>query len=219
MKMTRRFFFGLVSALAYGLFIKCKAQTTTGVASSSQIVVNQVGYYPNSPKLAFLLNLSNSTNNQVQLLDARTKKTVFVSELAASAKDKASQDVIQTVDFTDFNQVGRYYLKYGNLQSYPFDIGTGIYQDALTKLLRSYYLQRCGIAINDQETGVSHPPCHLNDGMFAHSDQFYQAGETKSTQGGWHDAGDFGKYTVTVAVTVGRLLSLYEQYPNLFSDR
>ncbi|NER98595.1 MAG: glycosyl hydrolase family 5 [Symploca sp. SIO1B1] len=218
MKMTRRFFFGLVSAIAYGFFTKSNAQTTGG-ASSSQIVVNQVGYYPNSPKLAFLLNLTNSTSNQVQLLDARTKKMVFVSELEGSSTDEASQDVIQTIDFTNFNQVGRYYLKYGNLQSYPFDIGTGIYQDALTKLLRSYYLQRCGIAINDRVTGFSHPPCHLNDGMFAHSDQFHQAGETKSTQGGWHDAGDFGKYTVTVAVTAGRLLSLYEQYPNLFSDR
>ncbi|NET60818.1 MAG: glycosyl hydrolase family 5, partial [Symploca sp. SIO2E6] len=183
------------------------------------MVVNQVGYYPKSPKLAFLLNPSNRANNQVQLLDARTKKTVFVSELTKSLTDEATQDIVQTIDFTDFDQVGRYYLKQGNLQSYPFDIGTGIYQDALTKLLRSYYLQRCGVAIADSVTGVSHPPCHLNDGMFAHSDQFHQEGETKSTQGGWHDAGDFGKYVAPAAVTVGRLLSVYEQYPHLFSDR
>jgi len=218
MKITRRFFFGLASAIAYGFYAKSNANTT-GTALSSQIVINQVGYYPNSPKLALLLNLSHAVNNQVELVDARTQKTVFASELEESSQDKASKDVIQTIDFTNFTQVGRYYLKHGNLQSYPFDIGTGIYQDALTKLLRSYYLQRCGIAINDRVTGVSHPPCHMIDGVFTHSDQFHQAQEFRSTQGGWHDAGDFGKYVAPAAVAVARLLSLYEQYPNLFSDR
>ncbi|NEP13981.1 MAG: glycosyl hydrolase family 5 [Symploca sp. SIO2C1] len=218
MKITRRFFFGLASAIAYGFYAKSNAETS-GIALSSQIVINQVGYYPKSPKLGFLLNLSNSLNNQVELVDASSQKTVFVSEVEESCTDEASHDAIHTVDFTNFSQVGRYYLKHGNLQSYPFDIGTDIYQDALSKLLRSYYLQRCGIAINDRVTGVNHPPCHMIDGIFAHSDQFHQAGEFKSTQGGWHDAGDFGKYVAPAAVTVGRLLSLYEQYPNLFSDR
>ena len=218
MKITRRFFFGLVSAIAYGFYAKSNSETTVPT-SGAKIVINQVGYYPKSPKLAFLLNLSNPVNNQVELVDARTQKTVFATDLEASCTDEVSQDVIQTIDFSNFSQAGRYYLKYGSIQSYSFDIGTGIYQDALGKLLRSYYLQRCGIAINDPVTGVSHPPCHLNDGIFAHSDQFHQAGESKNTQGGWHDAGDFGKYVAPAAVTVGRLLSLYEQYPSLFSDR
>ncbi|NJR66930.1 MAG: glycosyl hydrolase family 5, partial [Leptolyngbyaceae cyanobacterium CRU_2_3] len=36
--------------------------------------------------------------------------------------------------------------------------------------------------------------------------------------GGWHDAGDYGKYVATTAVTIGRILSLYEQRPQLFWD-
>lgn len=38
------------------------------------------------------------------------------------------------------------------------------------------------------------------------------------TQGGWHDAGDFGKYVATATVTIGRLLNLYEHYPHAFRD-
>lgn len=218
MKISRRFFLGFVSAMTYGLYAKGNAQSLYR-SSSSSIVINQVGYYPGRTKSAFLINLNNPTTNQVKILDAKTRKTVFVTQLGQPLKDSASQDLIQTIDFTDFNQEGSYYLKLGNLESYVFPIGRKIYQDAFTKLLRSYYLQRCGIAINDPVTGLNHPPCHLSDGIIAHQDNFHQAGESLSATGGWHDAGDFGKYVGPTAVTVGRLLSLYEQYPSLFSDR
>jgi len=218
MKISRRFFLGFVSAMTYGLYAKSNAQSLFR-SSSSSIVINQVGYYPGRTKAAFLINPNNSTTNQVKLLDAKTRQTVFVAQLGQPLRDSASQDLIQTIDFTDFNQEGSYYLKLGNLESYSFQIGRNIYQDAFTKLLRSYYLQRCGVAINDPVTGLNHPPCHLSDGIIAHTDNFHQAGESFSATGGWHDAGDFGKYVGPTAVTVGRLLSLYEQYPNLFSDR
>ncbi|MGQ4647119.1 glycoside hydrolase family 9 protein [Lyngbya aestuarii] len=204
--------------MTYGLYAKGNAQSLLR-PSSSKIVINQVGYCPGRTKAAFLINLDNPTSNQVKILDAKTRKTVFVTQLGQPLKDSASQDLIQTVDFTDFNQEGSYYLKLGNLESSVFPIGRKIYQDAFTKLLRSYYLQRCGVAINDPVTGINHPPCHLSDGIIAHQDNFHQAGESLSATGGWHDAGDFGKYVGPTAVTVGRLLSLYEQYPSLFSDR
>ncbi|MEW6499243.1 MAG: glycoside hydrolase family 9 protein, partial [Cyanobacteriota bacterium] len=144
---------------------------------------------------------------------------VFDTELGVSQQDVASQDILQTIDFSNFKKEGRYYLKFGNTQSYPFQIGKNIYRDSFGKLLRSYYLQRCGVAVRDAASGVNHPPCHINDGLIAHDDSFNQAGQLKRAKGGWHDAGDYGKYVGPTAVTVGRLLSLYEQYPKLFSDR
>jgi endoglucanase len=187
--------------------------------ATSRITINQVGYYPMGPKSAILINLGNSGTSKVDLIDAKTKRTVFTANLGQPIRDPASQDLVQLVDFSKFNKEGNYYLKSGNIQSYPFRISKDIYQDAFTKLLRSYYLQRCGVAITDSATGINHPPCHVGDGLIDHADTFNQANEFKPATGGWHDAGDFGKYVSPSAVTIGRLLSLYEQYPNLFRDR
>ncbi len=207
-----------VFAIAYGFSAKSNAQTPSK-AAASKIVINQIGYYPNSTKTALLLNLGAPQPGKVQLVSNRTKRTVFETELSAPQQDAASQDIIQTIDFSKFNKEGSYYLKSGNIKSYPFHIGKNIYRESLSKLLRSYYLQRCGVAVRDSASGVNHPPCHISDGLVAHRDAFNQDGKPKRATGGWHDAGDYGKYVGPTAVTVGRLLSLYEQYPNLFSDR
>lgn len=218
MKIDRRFFLGWAISMVYGFWAKGQAQSVN-LDNLTKLLINQVGYSPTRPKLAFLLNSPHSATNPVQLINVRNNRPVFEVELSAPMQDAASQDNIQRVDFTAFNRPGRYYLKSGDIQSYPFDIGQDIYQDAFNTMLRSYYLQRCGVAIRDSINGIGHSPCHLNDGTFAHTDDMHRGGEMKRAQGGWHDAGDFGKYVGPTAVTVGRLLSLYEQYPSLFSDR
>lgn len=209
-----------VIAIAYGFYTRTNAAPAVPPSTASRIVINQAGYYPTGPKSAVLINLGNlPQSNKVALVNFRNKRTVFETNLGERYEDEASKDVIQTIDFTSFNKEGRYYLKYGNIQSYPFQIGKDIYQNAFTKMLRSYYLQRCGVAVRDRISGVNHPPCHINDGLIAHTDSFNSSGESKRAKGGWHDAGDYGKYVSSTAVTVGRLLSLYEQYPKLFRDR
>jgi endoglucanase len=218
MRIGRRFFLGLVGVSAYEFSTKSNAQSMFQLANS-RITINQAGYYPMRPKSAILINWGNSGTSKVDLVDAKTKRTVFTTNLGQPIRDLASQDLVQLVDFSKFNKEGNYYLKSGSIQSYPFQISKDIYQDAFTKLLRSYYLQRCGVAITDSATGINHPPCHVGDGLIDHADTFNQANEFKSATGGWHDAGDFGKYVSPSAVTIGRLLSLYEQYPNLFRDR
>lgn len=209
-----------VFAIAYSFSTKSRAQTPSQViTSNSRIVVNQIGYSSNNIKTALFINLNSPKMGKVQLINNRTKRTVFETRLGTAQPDAASQDTIQTIDFSKFNKEGTYYLKVGSIQSYPFQIGKNIYRDLFRKLLRSYYLQRCGVAVRDSASGVNHPPCHLSDGLIAHTDAFNQGGKQKRAIGGWHDAGDYGKYVGPTAVTVGRLLSLYEQYPKLFSDR
>lgn len=210
---------GWAISLIYGFFVKSNAQSVINPDSNTKLAVNQIGYYPNGFKFAFLINSTTAETNRVEIVNFRTKRTAFVTQIGEKRRDTASQDIVQIINFTEFNKEGKYYLKYGNIESYPFDIGKDIYQDAFTKMLRSYYFQRCGVAIRDTITGIGHSPCHLNDGIIAHSDNFHQAGEVKRATGGWHDAGDFGKYVGPTTVTIGRLLSLYEQYPNLFRDR
>jgi endoglucanase len=186
--------------------------------NTAKITVNQVGYLPNRPKIAFLVN-SSAQPTAVELVNSLNQKTVKVLQPSIARQDLESKDFIQTLDFSDINQTGRFFLRAGKLQSYPFSIAPNVYQNSLVTLLRSYYLQRCGVAINDPITGIRHAPCHLSDGVIAHRDQLHASGQAVPANRGWHDAGDYGKYIATTAISTGRLLSMYESNPEAFPDR
>lgn len=200
-------------AIAFGYYAKNLAD-----AKGVSIVINQVGYSLKNPKSALLLNSWNFFNNKVQVIEVASKINVFDAPVGDRKSDKFTNNSTQVIDFSSLNKEGSFYLKYGKVQSSLFTISKNIYQEALNKLLRSYYLQRCGVEVRDTVSGVSHPPCHIRDGLIAHTDVFNKADKLIRTQGGWHDAGDFGKYVSPTAVTIGRLLNVYEQYPKLFGD-
>ncbi|MCK5829769.1 MAG: glycoside hydrolase family 9 protein [Methylococcales bacterium] len=201
------------------LFISISFLFLIGVnqVNASEIVINQVGYLPNWPKVALWVN-SDTTKKQIELIDTATKKSVYTFRAARKHKDAQTGDYIQELDFSSYNKKGRYLLRAGNIKSLPFAIGNDVYKSSLRLLLRSYYLQRCGIAIFDAETGLNHASCHLHDGLVKHADGFHKENDVIHSIGGWHDAGDNGKYVATTAITVGRILALYEEHPALFTD-
>lgn len=186
-----------------------------GLAEADTIILNQVGYLPDWPKVAFLVN-SDGKTKQAELLDANDRHSVFKIKAGLNKKDPQTHDALQELNFTAFNKAGRYVIKAGNLESHPFAIGQDIYQEPLKLLFRSYYLQRCGIKIDDAATKLKHEACHLHDAVIARGDNAHKTGDLVPTTGGWHDAGDYGKYIATTAVTIGRLLALYEDYPQYF---
>jgi endoglucanase len=216
--MTRSHRLLIILIGAFFLIIASGNWTQLHAASSAKIVVNQVGYLPNSPKVALLVN-SDTTQQKIELVNSNTKQTVRAITPTQSVRDRDSNDRLQTIDFSQIEQTGNYFLRAGSIESYPFSIASNVYQEPIIKLLRSYYLQRCGIAIDDPVTGIRHAPCHLRDGSLAHQDPTDRSGKAIPSTGGWHDAGDYGKYVSTTAVTVGRLLSLYENNPKAFPDR
>jgi endoglucanase len=186
-----------------------------GVTEANTIVLNQVGYLPTWPKMAFLVNADGKVK-QAELLDAGDRHSVFKFKAGVNKKDPQTQDTLQELNFSEFNKVGRYIVKAGDVESHPFAIGQDIYQQPLQLLFRSYYLQRCGVKIDDTPTKLRHEACHLHDAVIAREDNAHKTGDHVPTTGGWHDAGDYGKYIATTAVTIGRLLALYEDYPDFF---
>ena len=190
-------------------------ETLTKIRSA--ILVNQVGYLPQWRKTAFILN-NQKSQAALELIDTDTRKTVATLKPQQTIKDAATGDLLSAVDFSSITQPGKYYFKRERLKSVPFEIGTDIYQQPLRSLLRSYHLQQCGVEIDDPETGLSHAPCHLGDGLVARQDAYHQADEVLDTTGGWHNGEGYSKYVPTTAVTIARLLNLYEQYPDRFAD-
>ena len=210
--------------VSFGLDSDLEALSKAGVPNKKPgIVVNQVGYLPQWQKVAFFR--SNTKVNQkfeqpknAQLVDRDTNQEVATLPLKSATIDRDSADTVSIIDFSQIEQPGTYYLRNGKYKSVPFTIGMDIYQDPLVELLRSYHLLRCGVALEDTVSGISHPPCHLSDGILARTDSLNNEGEKIDVVGGWHDGGAYSKYVATTTVTIGRLLSLYEQNPNVFPD-
>ena len=85
-------------------------------------------------------------------------------------------------------------------------------QEILYKSVRFYGAERCGE--NHNWTLVDNPvghSCHMRDGEAA-------AGGALDLTGGWHDAGDHVKVTLTIAYAAYMMLKAYETYPSAFGD-
>lgn len=189
--------------------------STAGAGPPAAIGVNQIGYVSNWPKSAVLIN-SAMPEQEVSLIEDKTE--IEVLKIKASKPINAQDGVnVQKLDFTEVTKNGSYYLKQNDLKSATFTINSFPFENVYQTALRSYYIQRCGVSLIDK-SGLSHEACHLQDANIATTSGATLLGEHLHATGGWHDAGDFGKYIAPASAAVNRLLSLYEDNPNLFTD-
>lgn len=183
--------------------------------ASPEIFTNQAGYFIRGSKVIVTKGLDGIA---IALRSADAGTVNLDIKLSPPIYDEQTGLNLRYADLTGFSEPGTYRLHAGEVVSDPFVISDAPYSSALRKLLRSYYLQRCGVALDDAESGLRHAACHLRDASVFRRDEVNDTGHEVFATGGWHDAGDFGKYIATTAVTVGRVLALYEDAPDLFSD-
>ncbi len=87
------------------------------------------------------------------------------------------------------------------------------FDSLLKQVVRMFYLQRCGTALQPEYAGdFSHPACHTAPSRIYGTEEFL------SVSGGWHDAGDYGRYSAPGAKAVSDLLLAYQAAPALFGD-
>jgi len=124
-------------------------------------------------------------------------------------------DVKQNVwiaDFSDVNEKGTFYLDVPGVgRSGGFEIGDAVYDFAFYTAMRGFYLWRCGTAVSGEHGGqtYAHAACHMSD---AYEDYIGKAGSRRDGTGGWHDAGDYGKYVVNAGVTMGCLFLAWDHF-------
>ncbi|MGA2141682.1 MAG: glycoside hydrolase family 9 protein [Brevinematales bacterium] len=178
------------------------------------IKLNQAGYTPGEKKVFIYSYLpgGKESGSSFHILD-REGKQVFRGDLEDAVPDKDSGDMVSRGDFSGLREPGRYTIASGGKKSHPFEISDNKYHDILYTSMRSYFLQRCGMEINDPVSGVKHAACHLNDSF---SDGLPQGTGYTDTAGGWHDAGDYGKYMATAAISVYEILMMYNINPGSF---
>ncbi|MBQ3565885.1 MAG: glycoside hydrolase family 9 protein, partial [Oscillospiraceae bacterium] len=173
------------------------------------IITNQVGYKPDSQKIATFRNIT--SEKQFSVVNADTKKTVYTGELYGETNNSSAGETNWLGDFSSVTEPGSYYITCGDLDaSYTFEIGDKVYNNLLDDSVRMLYLQRCGTAVEDDVFG--HVACHNTKAVV------YGTNQTIDVSGGWHDAGDYGRYIVPAAKAVADLLYAYQANPSLYSD-
>lgn len=200
-----RIFFLLITCLTGNLAVLGQ----TGRASS-WIRVNQLGYLPESIKVAVLVSKEAQLPERYSLHDALTDEVVWQAEIKDTYGPYAAFNSSARLSFSDFRQKGAYYLKAGSTQSPVFRIREDVYDGSADVLLDYMRQQRCGFNPFLQDS------CHVHDGFRV----YHPSGDSAHVDvtGGWHDATDYLQYTATSANAVYQLLFAYQQNPDSFED-
>ena len=179
------------------------------IASGSTIRLNSLGYLPGMPKKASII----AECSEFTVRKASDDSIVFTGKATGPVhQDDVNQDV-WIADFSGINDKGKFYLDVPHVgKSYEFVIGDNVYDFAYYTAMRGFYLWQCGCAVEGEHNGnkYSHGPCHLDDGY-----QDYMGIENNSKRDGtkgWHDAGDYGKYTVNAGITLGCLFMAWDHF-------
>jgi len=163
-----------------------------------EIHINQLGYRPGDPKKAVIPQ----NETMFQIIRVSDNAIVYEGKAGEPFTDAASADTVRIADFSGLNDEGEYYIQAGEKRSFLFEINGNPYKCLRNALLEMFNYQKCGV---DLECGLwSHPACH------AAIATVYDTGEKKDVSGGWHDAGDYGRYIVPAAKAVADLLLAHE---------
>jgi len=176
----------------------------------SWIRINQLGYLPNSMKVAVLVSKDTLNFSNFDLMDAHSNELVWQS---SQVKSKGAYGpFVQTyrLDFSEFLKEGKFYLKVGEIKSPIFRIDNQVYNGTADFLLKYMRQQRCGFNpfLNDS--------CHTHDGYTIYGPM--PDGTHIDVVGGWHDAADYLQYVTTSATATFNLLFAYRENPSSFGD-
>ncbi|MCY0875599.1 MAG: glycoside hydrolase family 9 protein [Firmicutes bacterium] len=174
------------------------------------IHIDQIGYAPSKPKFF----LSAKEADHFTVVDLATDQPVYTGTLSGPKEDVASGDTVYRGDFSSLRDPGSYKIKLSSGEtSSPFTIASDVHQSAADAMLKAFYFQRCGCDLEPEHAGpYAHKACHLSDGVL-----YDDPTTTLPSAGGWHDAGDYGKYTVAAAKAVADLLLAYDLFPASFA--
>lgn len=209
-----RILVSLFLILSMSLAVTANAQTVT-----DRIKINQLGYYIKAPKIAVVTGLVSAQSFYVT--STNLKDTVFTGTLSNEMTSKNSSLKTKVADFSSLNKKGIYVvLVPGVGHSYVFVVGNNINHSAAVAGLKGYYFQRVSMPLEERFAGKWHRSAgHPDNIVLIHpsaASKERPAGTKISTPGGWYDAGDYNKYIVNSGITMGTMLSAYEDFTAYF---
>ncbi len=184
----------------------------SGQASLPDITVDQIGYFPGGKKTAVIMG--SGLGSTAKLIDEATGQSVLEAAVGQGTDDPDAGEKTEVFDFSSITKEGTYHVEAGDAVSPAFTIGKDVYDQAFTASIKMLYYQRCGEELPSEYAGnFAHPACHTQKAVL-----YEDNGKSLDVSGGWHDAGDYGRYPVAAAKAVADLLLAYENYPEVFDD-
>lgn len=179
--------------------------------TEDNIHINQIGYRVTDKKQVIV----SGEVSEFTVMDKANGAQVFAGVFTKGGPDNDSGEELYYGDFTEVRLVGTYYIEVAGVgQTDSFVIGDKVYDELKAGLLKSFYYQRCGMDLKEEFAGVwTHPACHTGKGKI-----YGDEGTETDGNGGWHDAGDYGKYVVPGAVAAADLMMTWELFPDSYGD-
>jgi len=191
------------------------------------IKLNQLGYRPGDPKKVVIPE----SFSAFKIIRTGDNTVLFCGNAGEPSFCAASHETVRIADFSAFTQPGEYRLVPDTslqgseipeqipetspqtadaVRSFPFIINDNPYKGLRKAILDFFHYQKCGI---DLDIGLwSHSACHTTPAFIIDTDG-NKTGNIKDVSGGWHDAGDYGRYVAPAAQTAAQLLLAYELSP------
>src|SRR5262245_23777032 len=199
----------LITASLFSLCAAARSDETERALNANASIAgfNTVGYQPESRKLA---TISQDADRFI-VRDTQTGKVV-VDGRASRINGSSTSQSLYEIDFSNLRAEGMYRIELDGRQLPEFRVAKDIYNWPFYCVSRGMYLWRCGTKVSAHVGGIlfEHEACHLHD---ARVDLINgHEGERKDGVGGWHDAGDYNKYPVNAAFTLGMMLAAWEHF-------
>ena len=187
---------------------------TASAQSSESIRRNQVGCYPQQEKVIVVEGTNPGNKMRVTTPEGKSLKAKSVRK----AVSPLSQKTRYVVTLGDLSTPGDYRVSLGD-ESCVLHVSERPFHDIATASLRLFYLIRSGVPIADAvySRPLGHPDTHVLVHNSAAS-PLRPTGTVISSPYGWYDAGDYNKYVVNSAFSIGLMFAAYEQLPQYFAQ-
>lgn len=176
---------------------------------TDQIRFNSLGYQPQSQKQATILA---PEAEQFRVRRADNDRVVFKGTLGEVRTQQDVEQSARIADFSALDKSGEFYIEIPAVgRSRNFTIADDAYNEAYAATMRAFYLWRCGCEVDYTYNGIRYhqDACHAEDG---YEDYIGNKGHQHDGTGGWHDAGDYGKYVVNAGITTNLLFWAWESF-------
>jgi hypothetical protein len=214
----------------------CGSGPAEAITVGRYIMVDQLGYRPDMPKVAVLVDPQLGHNAAdtyapgatLQLRrwdDAGIVLSAASTPWSGGQTQASSGDRGWWFDFSSVTTPGSYYVydPDNELRSHCFEVRDDVYRPALVAATRMFFYNRCGFAKQEPHADArwTDAAAYLGPGQDTEArfvDDKGNALLARDMSGGWFDAGDTNKYTTFAAKPVHQLLCAYAQNPGAFTD-
>lgn len=206
------FYFGNDGVTDYHTITFKNIELINTTSNDNSVRVNHLGYAPNNQKRCVF---TYQPGDFFKVVKNDTNEVVYVGAVKKEVRNELTGEMNYYGDFTNVMEPGIYHIEAAFIGRSPdFIIANGLYKDVFKDALRFMSIQRCGYVLNPELFNeYSHPSCHHGEGRY-----FDMPDQVADVSGGWHDAGDYGRYVQTGVKALNDLFIAYLNNPESFSD-